>query len=332
VSARVVVVGGAGYIGSHMVKRLAGAGHHPVTLDNLSTGHRDAVTHGDFIHVDLLDKDRLSQALTDVAPDVVMHFAAFAYVGESVTNPRRYFTNNVVGTLNLLHSMLDAGVSRLVFSSTCATYGVPERSPIPEDARQEPINPYGRTKLMVEQVLREYVAHGLRSIALRYFNAAGADSEGELRERHHPETHLIPLVLQEAARVGAGGSPEDTTLTLFGDDYPTPDGTCVRDYIHVEDIASAHQLALERLLQAPQGFEAFNLGTETGASVLQVIEAARRVTGADIRYKIVARRPGDPPELVGSFERARAVLGWTPNRSSLETILETAWRSWPKQG
>lgn len=329
-TSRVLVVGGAGYIGSHMVKALHRAGHHPITFDNLSTGHRDAVLAGDFVHVDLLDKDRLSRAFLETKPAAVLHFAAFAYVGESMSDPRKYFTNNVVGTLNLLHTMLDAGVRKIVFSSTCATYGVPERCPIAEDAPQEPINPYGRTKLIMEQIMRDYTAHGLRAISLRYFNAAGADSEGVLRERHDPETHLIPLVLREAARVLAGGDPAETTLTLFGSDYPTRDGTCVRDYIHVEDLASAHLMALDRLFGDPLPFEAFNLGTQSGATVLEVVEAARRITGADIRFKSAPRRPGDPPELIGAFEKARSVLGWQPVLSSLDSILATAWRSWPK--
>jgi UDP-glucose 4-epimerase len=326
-----LVVGGAGYIGSHMVKRLARAGWAVTTLDNLSVGHRDAVVAGDFVHGDLLDRDALARVFGQRRFDVVMHFAASAAVGESVQHPRRYYSNNVVGALNLMNAMLDAGVPRLIFSSTCATYGVPDEVPITEDHPQRPVSPYGNTKLVIERALQDYgAAYGFRSVALRYFNAAGCDPEGELDERHDPETHLIPLVLREAARVAAGGAREATGLTVFGDDYPTPDGTCIRDYIHVDDLAQAHLLAAERILRgegAAGGFEAFNLGSGDGVSVLQVIAAARAATGADFVYHVAARRPGDPPVLVGSSARARASLGWAPERSRIDEVVGTAWRA-----
>ena len=329
---KVLVAGGAGYIGSHMVKQLARAGYAVTTLDNLSTGHRDAVRYGDFIHADLLDRDALARALSGGRFDLVMHFAAAAYVGESVENPRKYYSNNVIGALNLLHAMIDAGVGRLIFSSTCATYGVPEEVPITEAHPQRPINPYGRTKLMIEDALRDYAsAHGISSVNLRYFNAAGADREGELTERHDPEAHLIPLVLREAARVLRGGNREETKLTVFGDDYPTPDGTCIRDYIHVEDLCAAHLAAAERLLSGKAtGFNAYNLGTETGVSVLEIISAARRVTGADMVYHMAGRRPGDPPRLVGAAAKAKAELGWVPKIVHLEDIIASAWKSFPR--
>lgn len=330
--ASTLIAGGAGYIGSHMVKRLSRAGYRVTTLDNLSSGHRDAVRYGDFIHADLLDRDGLARVLSGGGFDLVMHFAASAYVGESVNNPRKYYTNNVIGALNLLHAMLDAGVKRLIFSSSCATYGVPEETPLTEAHPQRPINPYGRTKLMIEDALRDYAAaHGLTSTSLRYFNAAGADLEGELSERHDPETHLIPLVLREAARVLGGGDREQTRLTVFGDDYPTPDGTCVRDYVHVEDLCDAHLAAAERLLHGKAtGFNAYNLGSETGASVLEVISATRRVTGADIIYHVAQGRSGDPPRLVGSAQKARTELGWSPKLLYLDDIIASAWKSFPR--
>jgi UDP-glucose 4-epimerase len=332
VSGRILVVGGAGYIGSHTVKHLGRNGFAPTTLDNLCTGFRDAVVAGDFVHADLLDREALQRVFSRNRYDAVVHFAAHAYVGESVTDPRKYYNNNVVGTLNLLHAMLDAGVKNLVFSSTCATYGEPKVIPISEEAAQHPINPYGQTKLVMEHAMRDYAsAYGLNTVSLRYFNAAGADPEGVLRERHNPETHLIPLVLEEAARVLRGGDPQATKLKLFGTDYPTRDGSCIRDYIHVQDLASAHVAALKALLAGTcTGFEPFNLSTEKGVSVLELIEGARKITGAAFRYTEVPRRAGDPPELVGSAAKARRVLGWTPEWSSLETILETAWRSFPR--
>ncbi len=326
----VLVVGGAGYIGSHMVKRLAREGYRVTTLDNLSFGHRDAVLAGEFLLGDLLDRDELAGVLRRSRFDLVMHFAASALVAESVANPRQYYRNNVVGALNLLDAMLDAGVARIIFSSTCATYGIPEATPITESHPQRPINPYGNTKLAIERALADYGdAYGLRSVALRYFNAAGCSRDGDLDERHDPETHLIPLVLREAARVLSGAPREATTLTVLGDDYPTPDGTCVRDYIHVDDICEAHLLAARRLLapDAARGFEAFNLGNGEGASVLEVIAAARAVTGVEMVHRVARRRQGDPPVLVGSCARATAVLGYQPAIPRLEDIVASAWRA-----
>jgi UDP-glucose 4-epimerase len=329
----VLVAGGAGYIGSHMVKRLARAGFEVTTFDNLSLGHRDAVLAGAFIHGDLLDPAALAAVFASRRIDLVMHFAACSQVGESMANPRRYYRNNVTGALNLLDAMLDAGVSRVIFSSSAAVYGLPREVPITEGHPQVPINPYGNTKLAIERALADYgAAYPLDCVVLRYFNAAGADREGSLRERHEPESHLIPLVLREVARVKAGGDPRNTTLTIFGEDYPTPDGTCVRDYIHVEDLCQAHLLAAERLLAgsgAERGFEAFNLGSGSGASVRGIIDAARAVTGVDFAFHVKARRPGDPPVLLGSTARAAEVLGWRPEIPRIEDIVATAWRAFP---
>jgi UDP-glucose 4-epimerase len=327
VKASVLVAGGAGYIGSHMVKRLGREGFAVTTVDNLSVGHRDAVSCGELVHADLLDRDAMSRLFAGRRFDLVIHFAASAYVGESVESPRKYYTNNVIGTMNLVHAMLDAGTRRLIFSSSCATYGVADAVPITEAHPQRPINPYGRTKLVIEQMLQDYAGPtGLRSVALRYFNAAGCDREGDLRERHEPEPHIIPLVLREAKRVLEGGDPEASGLSIFGDDYPTPDGTCVRDYVHVEDLASAHLLAAERMLAGEgEGFEAFNLGSARGVSLLELIEAARRVTGAPIVHRVRPRRPGDPPALVGSARKAEEVLGWRPAIGDIDAILASAW-------
>ncbi len=315
----VLVTGGAGYIGSHACKALSLAGYVPVTFDNLIYGHRSAVRWGPFVHGDILDRAALDAALRAWRPVAVMHFAAFAYVGESVANPGRYYRNNVAGSLTLLEAMRDAGVSRLVFSSTCATYGVPQAVPITEDHPQNPINPYGASKLMVERMLRDFdAAHGLRSISLRYFNAAGADPDGETGEDHEPETHLIPLILDAAA----GIRPD---VTVFGSDHPTPDGTCIRDYIHVTDLALAHVLALQALERGAQT-TAYNLGNGTGYSVNEVIETARKVTQRPIQVRFGPRRPGDPPELVGDAGRIRAELGWAPRHAALADIVGTAWR------
>lgn len=315
----ILVMGGAGYIGSHACKSLAAAGYVPVVYDNLVYGHRSAVRWGPFAHGDLLDRPALDAALRDWKPVAVMHFAAFAYVGESVTNPGKYYRNNVSGTLTLLEAMRDAGVGKLVFSSSCATYGVPQAVPIAEDHPQNPINAYGASKLMVERMLRDFdTAHGLRSVSLRYFNAAGADPEGETGEAHDPETHLIPLVLDAAA----GRRPD---VTVFGDNYPTPDGTCVRDYIHVADLAQAHVLALQAL-EAGASTTAYNLGNGKGFSVRQVIDTARAVTGRDISVRMGPQRAGDPPELVGDASRIRAELGWQPRHAGLADIIGTAWR------
>ena len=326
---RVLVTGGAGYIGSHMVKRLARAGWETVTLDNLSYGNRDAVTAGDLVVGDLRDTACLARVFAERRFDLVMHFAACARVAESIENPRKYYENNVIGALHLLHAMLDAGVTRLIFSSTCATYGLPDEIPVTEAAPQRPISPYGTTKLAVERALADYgAAYGLRSVALRYFNAAGADREGELSERHEPETRLIPLALREALRVERGGERAATTLVVCGDDYPTPDGTCIRDYIHVDDLCEAHLLAGERVLGGDrEGFEAFNLGNGAGYSVLSVLAAAREASGVDFTHRVVGRRPGDPPVLVGSYAKAEAELGWRRATPGIDEIVATAWRA-----
>jgi UDP-arabinose 4-epimerase len=314
---RVLVTGGAGYIGAHACKALAHAGHEPIVFDNLRTGHRRAVKWGPLEHGDLLDPAALARAFRTHHPDAVMHFAALAYVGESVAHPDLYYRTNVTGTLNLLDAMRAADVSRIVFSSTCATYGQPDTVPIAETTPQCPVNPYGRSKLMVEQVLADTcAAFGTAAIALRYFNAAGADPDGEIGEDHDPETHLIPLVLQAAA----GMQP---TIRVFGTDWPTPDGTCIRDYIHVSDLADAHVAAIERV-EAGR-FSAFNLGVGKGASIREVIATARRVTGRPIVEESAPRRPGDPPELVADARAAHKALAWTPKRPGLETMIETAW-------
>ncbi|MCX7140560.1 MAG: UDP-glucose 4-epimerase GalE [Proteobacteria bacterium] len=324
----VLVTGGAGYIGSHMVKLLLRQGHRVTVFDNLSTGQRDAVQGADFVKGDLRQATDAARAFSGCQFDVVMHFAASCYVGESVQDPAKYYTNNVIGTLNLLEAMRAVQVKRLVFSSTCSTYGDPVSLPMSEDHPQHPVNPYGMTKLTAERAMADYGrAYGLDTVALRYFNAAGCDPEGALGERHDPETHLIPLVLREALRLRAGGKPEDTQLQVFGDDFDTPDGTCIRDYVHIADLCAAHLLAMECLIGGRvSGFNAFNLGTEKGYSVKEVIETCRRITGQDIRYRVSGRRAGDPARLVASAARARAELGWSPEFNDLAEIVETAWR------
>lgn len=317
---RVLVTGGAGYVGSHACKALAMAGHEPVVYDNLINGHREAVQWGPLEEGDIADRQRLDAVLVRYRPNTVMHFAAFAYVGESVSQPAKYYRNNVVGTLTLLEAMLEHGIGSMVFSSTCATYGTPDSSPIDEDSPQHPINPYGASKLMVERLLQDFSqAHGLRYATLRYFNAAGADPDGQIGEVHEPETHLIPLVLQAAL----GLRPE---IQIFGDDYPTPDGTCIRDYVHVADLADGHVLALDYLAGGGRSLEC-NLGTGQGHSVRTVVDAARRITGLGIPESIVARRPGDPPVLVARISRANSVLGWQPRHPTLDQIIAHAW-SW----
>ena len=330
---RILVTGGAGYIGSHMVKLLLRQGHHVTVFDNLSTGHRDAVKGVDFVEGDLRREADAARAFEGRRIEVVMHFAASCYVGESVQDPAKYYANNVIGTLNLLEAMRAAEVKRLVFSSTCSTYGDPVSLPMSEDHPQRPVNPYGMSKLTAECAMADYGrAYGLCTVALRYFNAAGCDPEGELGERHDPETHLIPLVLREALRVRGGGKAEDTQLQVFGDDFDTPDGTCIRDYVHVADLCAAHLLAMKCLLgEKASEFEAFNLGTGKGCSVKEVIEICRRITGQDIRYRLAGRRAGDPARLVASAERARAELGWSPEFIELSDIVETAWHWFSRQ-
>jgi UDP-arabinose 4-epimerase len=314
----VLVTGGAGYVGSHVCKQLALAGYTPVTYDSMGTGHASLVRWGPLEVGDVTDRARLDEVMRRYAPTAVLHFAAHAYVGESVRDPGRYYANNVGGSLALLASMVAHGVDALVFSSTCATFGTPTRLPITEDHAQAPISPYGASKAMVERILRDHDrAHGLRSVSLRYFNAAGADPDGETGELHVPETHLIPLVLE----VAAGTLP---AIDILGDDYPTPDGTCIRDYVHVTDLARAHVLALDHLGGGGPS-TAFNLGTGRGASVLEVVEQVRAVTGAEIPVRVRSRRPGDPPELVAASGRAATELGWVPARSQLSDIVRDAW-------
>lgn len=318
----ILVTGGAGYIGSHAVHALQQAGYEVIILDNLVYGHEDIVR--DVLKTELiagstLDKALLSDIFSQRSIDAVMHFSAYAYVGESVSNPQKYYENNVVGTLTLLDAMVAAGVKAFVFSSTCATYGVPQELPIPETHPQNPINPYGATKLMVERILADYgPAYDLKSVCFRYFNAAGAHPNGLLGEDHNPETHLIPLVLQTAL-----GKRE--AIYIYGTDYPTADGTCIRDYIHVCDLADAHILGLEYLLNGGDS-TIFNLGNGSGFSVREVIDAAARITGKEIPVIEADRRAGDPPSLVGSSDRARHILGWNPQYSDIDTLLSHAWR------
>ena len=314
---RILVTGGAGYIGSHTVKLLLARGHDVWIYDSLVFGHRAAVPADRLIVADLADSAALDHAFVAHRIEAVVHFAAFAFVGESVTHPAKYWQNNLVNSVSLMDHCRRHGVSRFVFSSTCATYGIPEHVPITEETPQRPINPYGQTKLAVERALADFAAaYGLGYAALRYFNAAGAAPDGSIGEDHHPETHLIPLVLQ----VALGQRPH---IELFGSDYPTPDGTCIRDYIHVDDLGDAHLRALERI--EPGKGLCLNLGTGRGHSNREVIQAAERVTGNKIPVKEGPRRAGDPPQLVAAADKARDVLGWKPRYPDLEMIIETAW-------
>jgi len=315
----IIVTGGAGYIGSHTAKVLARAGHQPIVVDNLSFGHEWAVKWGPFERGDLADAAFVAGVFERHRPEAVIHFAASAYVGESMTNPRKYFHNNTANTLQLLDIMLDHDVRRFVFSSTCATYGVPQRVPIDEAHPQAPVNPYGESKLFVERILHWYgEAYGLTSVALRYFNASGADPEGEIGEDHDPETHLIPLVIGAAM----GTRPP---VGVFGTDYPTPDGTAIRDYIHVMDLADAHARALDYLVKGGER-TAINLGTGSGHSVRAVIETVERVSGRQVPRKDSPRRAGDPPELVADARKAKQVLGWSARYTDLAEIVEHAWK------
>jgi UDP-glucose-4-epimerase GalE len=314
----ILVTGGAGYIGSTMCKHLKAKGYLPVVIDSLITGHRQAIKWGPFFEGSLEDSALLEQVFSRHRPAAVMHFAASCYVGESVHKPYQYYRNNVAATINLLGVMQRHGISNLIFSSSCATYGEPEETPMTEKHPQKPINPYGRSKLMVEQIIKDMRTAGdLRYISLRYFNAAGADPDGEVGEDHRPETHIIPLVLQTALG-------RRDAINIYGDDYPTRDGTCIRDYIHINDLAQAHLLALEKLLNGHPG-DIYNLGNGGGYSVREVIETARSVTGRPIPVVKAGRRAGDPGELVSASEKARTELRWKPQFPDLRDIIATAW-------
>jgi len=316
----ILVTGGAGYIGSHAVRQLIVAGHRIVVVDNLFRGHRAAVPpQARFAQLDLAQTEPLAQLLKEEAVTGVMHFAALTYVGESVDQPLRYYQNNLAGTLSLLRAMQEAGVKRLVFSSTAATYGIPPKLPILETTAQQPINPYGWSKLFVEQVLRDTAVArpDFACTALRYFNVAGCAEDGSIGEDHEPETHLVPLVLQAALG-------RRKAITIFGTDYPTPDGTCIRDYVHVDDLCRAHLLALDRMVPGSPRF--YNVGIGRGYSVREVIDAAVRVTGRQIPVELAARRAGDPPELWANADRLRNELGWSPHYTRLDDIIATAWK------
>ena len=319
---RVLVTGGAGYIGSHTCKLLASQGYEPVVFDNLSRGHLHNAKWGPFIKGDLQDRASLIRAFEDYRPSAVIHFAALAYVGESIGQPLTYYRNNFCGSLNLIETMTDFECLDLVFSSTCAVYGLSDGEAIEENHPKNPINPYGHSKRMVEQVIEDCGnLHGLQSVSLRYFNAAGAHPDGDLTEEHEPETHIIPLVLQTAAGLREA-------IEVYGTDYPTPDGTAIRDYIHVCDLAEAHVAAL-RYLERGGATTALNMGTGNGHSVRAVIDSVERVTGMTVEERIVGRRSGDPPVLVAMAERAARVLDWTPQYTDLDEIIRTAWLSMP---
>ncbi len=313
----ILVFGGAGYIGSYTVKHLLDNGYECVVADNLIYGHREAVDkRAEFVHADLLNPISIREVFKNRKIDAVIHFAAFTYVGESVNNPQKYYINNVVGTTNLLNVMLENSVKKIVFSSTCATYGEPQYTPIDEKHPQNPINPYGRTKLMIEQIFADYErAYGLKHIALRYFNAAGCAKDGSIGESHTPETHLIPLVLKAI-------KGEREKISVFGTDYDTPDGTCIRDYIHVEDLALAHRLAVEKL---DEYSGCLNLGTGVGTSVKEIIDAAEKVSGKRCPVEYGPRRAGDPAKLYADNQKVKKILGWQPSYTNIEDIIKTAW-------
>ena len=314
----VIVTGGAGYIGSHVCKMLYGFGYIPVVYDNLIYGHKDFVKWGPFEFGDILDSGRLSEVFEKYKPDAVFHFAAFAYVGESTINPAKYYQNNLVGTLSLLNAMLKANVMLIVFSSSCATFGIPKVIPINEYSDQNPINPYGRSKFFIEKILKEYdSAYGIKSIILRYFNAAGADPDGEIGEDHKPEYHLIPLILD-------GALDKKKEIIIFGDDYKTFDGTCIRDYIHVNDLARAHVLSLEYLMSEKKS-NTFNLGLGYGFSVKQILCSAENISGQSINIKIGSRRDGDPPILIADSKKAQMELGWHAKYDEIDEIILHAW-------
>lgn len=319
----ILIAGGAGYIGSHTVKYLLKNNYNAVVVDNLVYGHREAVLTDNFEQIDLADKVALDKVFKKYKIDAVIHFAAFTYVGESVTNPQKYYRNNVVNTLNLLDTMIENGVKNIVFSSTCATYGNPQYIPMDEKHPQNPINPYGKTKLMIEQIMADYeIAYGLKYAALRYFNAAGADAQGDLGEDHNPETHLIPLVLKAIK----GEIPD---IKVFGTDYDTADGTCIRDYIHVEDLADAHMKAVEKLFETQKSY-CINLGTGIGTSVKEIINAAEKVTGKKVPLVYDSRRAGDPAKLCASNQKAKEILNWAPKYTDIHEIIATAW-TWEQE-
>ncbi|MDD4937810.1 MAG: UDP-glucose 4-epimerase GalE [Candidatus Shapirobacteria bacterium] len=321
----ILIVGGAGYIGSHINKELNKQGYKTVVFDSLVKGHKEAVKWGEFFEGDLGNIENIREVFKKYPIEAVLHFAAFIEVGESVIDPQKYYQNNVKNTLNLFQVMLETQVKKIIFSSTAATFGNPKYTPIDEKHPQIPINPYGQAKLMVEKILADYdAAYGLKYIALRYFNACGADLETEIGENHNPESHLIPLILDAAA-----GKRED--IKIFGTDYPTPDGTCVRDYIHVADLAQAHILALKKLVEGGES-DQFNLGNGSGFSVKQVIEVAKKVTGIDFKVTEVERRVGDPPILVADSTKAKNILNWQPKYADLETIIDSAWKWHRKMG
>ena len=320
----ILVTGGAGYIGSHACKALAQAGYTPVAYDNLVYGHRWAAKWGPLEVGDIADQDRLAEVIRTYRPEAVMHFSAYTYVGESVEKPAKYYRNNVAGTLTLLEAMRDHGIGRFVFSSSCAVYGQPQKLPISEDHPQDPVSPYGASKQMVERLLRDFdSAYGIRSVSLRYFNAAGADPDGEIGESHDPETHLIPLILEAALG-------QRTHVSIYGNNYQTPDGTCIRDYIHVSDLASAHIKAMDYLQQKKENL-ILNLATGKGYSVLDVINHAKEVSGVDILFKVVQRRPGDPAELVAGSKLAKEKINWECENSEMKTILESMWNVFKQQ-
>ncbi len=319
----IFVTGGAGYVGSHCCKQFAEGGWKVVVYDNLRRGWADAVQWGDLVEGDILDQERLQSAVAQAKPDVIAHFAALAYVGESVTNPDIYYETNVVGSLNVLNAMRGAGVDKLILSSSCATYGVPKQMPISETHPQAPINPYGWSKLMMERMAIDYAAaYGMNYVILRYFNAAGASGDGDIGERHEPETHVVPLAMQ-------GALSSDYEFTIFGDDFETRDGTCLRDYIHVSDLAQAHAAAAAYLLRQGSS-EILNLGTGRGTTVGEIADAVEEVAGKPLARHIGPRRPGDPGSLVASYEKARTLLGWEPRESSIEQIVRSAW-AWARR-
>ena len=322
---KLLVTGGAGYVGSHCCKNFSQAGWDVTVFDNLSRGWREFVRWGDLIEGDIMNQDDLANAIDKVKPDAIAHFAAFAYVGESVGDPGMYYRNNTQGTLNILEAMRDGGVDKFLFSSTCATYGVPQSMPIHEELPQSPINPYGWSKLFVEKMMWDFsAAHDISAVALRYFNAAGADRDAEIGERHDPEPHVIPNAIR-------GAMKDDFTFTILGDDFDTRDGTCVRDYIHVEDLANAHRLAIEYMSKGGES-DYFNLGTGNGTTVKEIADAVDKRAGKAMNRRVGDRRPGDPPALIADPSKAKKVLGWEAVNSDIDYIVDTAWNWHQKEG